>query len=181
MGMLGRMDDDKIIDIVLQFEGGFVNNSADHGGPTNFGITAATLGRARNLGRSATLDEVRGLSRSEAAAIYKKSYLTDPGFDGIDNFNTRLVLVDTGVLHGPARSIAFLRQSLGVPATPKPVSKLDAETVQTAAKYADPGQLASQLLSLRLKSYTTIVRNDRTQLQFVGGWVNRVAALLEQV
>jgi hypothetical protein len=53
--------------------------------------------------------------------------------------------------------------------------------VQTAAKHPDPDQLASQLLSLRLKSYTTIVRNDRTQLQFVGGWVNRVAALLEQV
>ncbi len=175
------MDDDQIIDIVLQFEGGFVNNPADHGGPTNFGITAATLGRARNLGRAATVDEVRTLPRSEAAAIYKKSYLSDPGFGNITNDNTRLVLVDTGVLHGPARSIAFLRQCLGLPATPKPIAQLDAATVQTASQYPDPGRLASHLLSLRLKSYTSQIQKNRTQLQFLGGWVNRVATLLEQV
>jgi hypothetical protein len=79
----------------LQFEGGFVNNAADHGGPTNFGIAAATLGRTRGLGRAATVDEVRALSRSDAAAIYKKSYLSGPGFDSIGNVNTRLILVDT--------------------------------------------------------------------------------------
>jgi hypothetical protein len=81
LGMLGRMDDDKIIDIVLQFEGGFVNNSADHGGPTNFGITAATLGRARNLGRAATLDEVRLLGDDNAAAADIAAAVKQGGVD----------------------------------------------------------------------------------------------------
>lgn len=175
------MDDDQIIDVVLQFEGGFVNNPADHGGPTNFGITAATLGRARNLGRSATVDEVRTLARSEAAGIYKKLYLADPGFGAVTNGNTRLVLVDTGVLHGPARSIAFLRQCLGLPSTPKPVPQLDPPTSQAVSTFSDPGRLASHMLSLRLKFYTARVQADRTQMQFLAGWVNRVAALLEQV
>jgi lysozyme family protein len=175
------MDDNNIIDIVLQFEGGFVNNAADHGGPTNFGITAATLGSARKLGRVATVDEVRNLPRNEAAAIYKASYLTGPGFDNIQNVSTRLVLVDTGVLHGTGRSIAYLRQCLGMPATPKPMTQLNEEMTQAVTKRPDPGQLAGHLLSLRLKSYTSIVAKDRTQLQFMGGWVNRVAALLEQV
>ncbi len=175
------MDDDGIINVVLQFEGGFVNNSADRGGPTNFGITAATLGRARNLGRLASVDEVRNLPRSEAASIYKVLYLSEPGFDSITDVKTRLVLVDTGVLHGPARAIAYLRQCLGMTATPKPVAQLDATTVRTASQYPDAGRLASHVLSLRLKAYTAIVARDRTQFQFLGGWVNRVAALLEQI
>ena len=45
---------------VLQFEGGFVNNPKDPGGPTNLGVTQATL--SGFLGRQATIDEVKALT-----------------------------------------------------------------------------------------------------------------------
>ena len=51
------MTDDEIIARVLRFEGGFVNNPLDRGGPTNLGITASELGRIRGLGRTATVAE----------------------------------------------------------------------------------------------------------------------------
>ena len=45
----------------LKFEGGFVNDPRDPGGPTNMGITIATL--SHELGRAATIKDVRTLSK----------------------------------------------------------------------------------------------------------------------
>jgi len=171
----------QIIDVVLQFEGGFVNNAADRGGPTNFGITAGTLGGARKLGRNATVDEVRTLARADAASIYLKNYVQVPGFDKVKDGGTRLVLVDTGVLHGPGRSIAFLRQCVNLPGLSGAPTALDRQTLDALSNFADPRRLAGHLLSLRLQSYAAIVRRDKTQLVFLAGWVNRVASLLEHV
>src|SRR5262245_46508530 len=81
------MTDDEIIERILKFEGGFVNNPFDKGGPTNLGITAAELGRVRNLGRPATIEEIQGLTRAEAISIYKKSYIADPKFDQVPDMN----------------------------------------------------------------------------------------------
>jgi lysozyme family protein len=173
--------DDEIIDVVLQFEGGFVNNLADRGGATNFGITAATLGKARNLGRPATVDEVRALSRADAAAIYKRHYVTDPKFSSVTNDDCRLILVDTGVLHGPARSVAFLRQCLSLPISAQPQSQLDDATITNANNFARQAALPSHILALRLKSYTDIVKQNPSQAVFLRGWVNRVGTLLERV
>src|SRR5262245_15160238 len=54
---------------VLQFEGGFVNNPADPGGPTNLGVTQTTL--SAFLGRHATVDEVKALTPEKVAPIYR--------------------------------------------------------------------------------------------------------------
>jgi hypothetical protein len=63
---------DKAFRQVIAYEGGFVNHPKDPGGPTNLGITQATLGRY--LGREATLDEVRALTREAAKPIYKRFF-----------------------------------------------------------------------------------------------------------
>ena len=55
------MTDDAILEGVLVREGGFADHPADRGGATRYGITAATLGSWRKLGRQATREEVRAL------------------------------------------------------------------------------------------------------------------------
>jgi lysozyme family protein len=61
---------------VIRREGGFVDHPADRGGPTKFGITQKTLSRA--LGRQATTEDVRRLTREIAAEIYRRTYYTNP-------------------------------------------------------------------------------------------------------
>ena len=169
-----------IIDVVLQFEGGFVNNESDRGGATNFGITSATLGRARKLGRNATVEEVRSLGRPEASGIYAANYIEAPGFGRIEHPNMRLVLVDTGVLHGPGRSISFFRQCLSLSPSPKVLGPLDDAAVEAFSKVNDQARLACHFISLRMRAYTNLVRNDHSQLAFLSGWINRVASLLDK-
>ena len=57
---------------VIGNEGGYVNNSSDRGGPTNFGITMKTLQDYRK--KSVTIDDVKCLKIEEAQAIYKKFF-----------------------------------------------------------------------------------------------------------
>ena len=68
---------DQIIEGVLGKEGGYVNNSADKGGPTRWGITQNT---ARAYGYKG---DMKDLPRETAKAIYTQQYWLEPKFDKI--------------------------------------------------------------------------------------------------
>ena len=96
---------------VLAMEGGFVNDPADHGGATNWGITADTLAHWR--GRAVTEAEVRALQPAEARAICHANYWnTVRGAElpsGVD-----LVVFDISVNSGPHRAVWMLQEVVGV-------------------------------------------------------------------
>ena len=92
----------------LKFEGGFVNDPRDPGGATNMGITIATL--SHELGRAATIKDVRTLSKDTATAIYRKKYWNlicgdtlPPGLDAL--------AFDIAVNAGAGRALHWLAQS----------------------------------------------------------------------
>ncbi|MEO1606723.1 MAG: glycosyl hydrolase 108 family protein, partial [Pseudomonadota bacterium] len=72
--------DDQILD-VLRREGGYVDDPDDPGGATNHGVTIGTM---RRLGIDVDCDgdvdkaDVRALTRSRAAEIYKREYWQQP-------------------------------------------------------------------------------------------------------
>jgi lysozyme family protein len=167
------MDDGQIIDAVLKHEGGFVNNPADHGGATNFGITAADLGRWRALGRSATVDEVRGMTVDEARLIYQAWYINAPGLKAISDGYLRWVVVDSGVLHGTRTAIKWLQQALGVT-----IDGVMGSQTQTALAGAEPPHVAARVLAIRICRYGSIVVGELSQLQFLAGWLNRATSIL---
>ena len=70
---------EQMIDDVIRREGGYVHHPRDRGGPTNFGITQTTL--ARHLGRPASADDVRRLSRKIATDIYRRDYYEASGIE----------------------------------------------------------------------------------------------------
>jgi lysozyme family protein len=102
------MDIDQLIDALLEREGGYVNNPADKGGPTNFGITEAV---ARAQGYSGPM---QGLPREEAAEIYTRLYWLRPHFDEVAKRSEAVAaeLFDTGVNMGPAVAVTFLQRAL---------------------------------------------------------------------
>lgn len=101
-------DVDELIDELLEREGGYVNNPADKGGPTSFGITEAV---ARAHGYRGAM---RQLPQSEAAAIYRRLYWLRPRFDQVAKRAPRVAseLFDTGVNMGPAVAVTFLQRAL---------------------------------------------------------------------
>lgn len=58
--------------VILQSEGGFVNDPKDPGGATNLGVTLKTL--SGWLGRTVTVAEVKALKPDDVAPIYQAGY-----------------------------------------------------------------------------------------------------------
>jgi lysozyme family protein len=102
------IDVDRLIDGLIEREGGYVANPADKGGPTCFGISEVV---ARANGYRGPM---RQLPREEAAAIYKRLYWLRPRFDEIARRSPRIAaeLFDTGANMGPAVAVTFLQRAL---------------------------------------------------------------------
>lgn len=101
-------DADRLIDELIDREGGYVHHSADKGGPTRFGVTEA-VARAHGYSGAMAL-----LPRDEAAAIYRRLYWLRPRFDEIARRVPRVAaeLFDTGANMGPAVATTFLQRAL---------------------------------------------------------------------
>lgn len=97
-----------LVDDLIEREGGFVNNPADRGGPTCFGITEA-VARAHGYGGPMSL-----LPRSDAETIYRRLYWTRPRFDQVATRSSRIAaeLFDTGANMGPGVATTFLQRAL---------------------------------------------------------------------
>ena len=110
----GRQDDtqghgaDRLIDELIDREGGYVNHPADRGGPTRFGVTEA-VARAHGYSGAMAL-----LPRDEAIAIYRRLYWLRPRFDEISRRAPQVAaeLFDTGANMGPAVATTFLQRAL---------------------------------------------------------------------
>jgi lysozyme family protein len=101
-------DADRLIDELIEREGGFVNHPGDRGGATRFGITEAV---ARAHGYSGAMAM---LPRDEAAAIYRRLYWLRPRFDEVAKRAPAVAaeLFDTGANMGPAVATTFLQRAL---------------------------------------------------------------------
>lgn len=99
---------DALIAGLIDREGGFVDNPADRGGATNFGITEAV---ARANGYTGAM---AALPRDIAMTIYRRLYWLRPGFDAIAKRSMTLAgeMFDTGANMGPAVAITFLQRAL---------------------------------------------------------------------
>lgn len=165
---------DAVLDDILRREGGYVNHSADRGGPTRFGITAATLGEWRALGRAATREEVAALTEVEARAIYRERYITAPGFESITHSALLALLVDAGVHSGPRRAVLWLQTALDVAAD----GVLGPKT-RMALAAADQDVLYDKVLGQRLRHMGRLITSDPRQAAFAAGWMNRLAEFVE--
>ncbi len=99
---------------LLRHEGGYVNHPEDPGGHTNMGITLTTLTswRRRQGKPDPTVEELRALSREEAAALYRWQYWEVIKGDSLPA-GLDYALFDFAVNSGPARAGRFLQKIVG--------------------------------------------------------------------
>jgi len=101
-------DIDRLIDEVIEREGGYSDHPADTGGATRYGITERV---ARAHGYQG---DMRRLPRERAAAIYRRAYWERPGYAAVAERAPVLAaeLFDTGINMGTGTASGFLQRAL---------------------------------------------------------------------
>ncbi|HET9680325.1 MAG TPA: glycosyl hydrolase 108 family protein [Gammaproteobacteria bacterium] len=170
-----------IIDDLIRREAGFVDHPADRGGPTNFGITQATLSRWR--GREATEEDVRTLTENEARQIYQSDFV-EP-FIGVVQEPLLGFLVDSGVQHGVGDAIRWLQDAAGVKTDGK-IGPVTRRAIDNALSI----RLYWRVFASRMRYYGQLTSNDDElvrareagfdlQAEFTEGWLNRLSEFVE--
>ncbi|QHH99244.1 glycoside hydrolase family 108 protein [Acinetobacter dispersus] len=179
------MNIEKYIADLIDREGGYSNNPADRGGPTNFGITEAVARQHGYKGR------MQDLPRSTAETIYLKTYWLNPRFDRINNLCPAVAeeLLDTGVNCGVSFAKPLLQRALnllnnqgkgGFPDLDPDGVYGDATMSALKTYLSKRGQngvttLCKVLNILQGNRYIEICERNPSQEQFFYGWIaNRI-------
>ncbi|MCB1492248.1 MAG: D-alanyl-D-alanine carboxypeptidase family protein [Rhodobiaceae bacterium] len=161
----------KVQPIVDKWEGGYVNHPLDRGGPTNMGITLATLSAWR--GRRCSPSDVKALTRKEAWEIYKSRYYDVVHGDDLP-LSVALAAHNAAVLHGTKRSGRFLQQALGAAGHAVEVDGIVGRETVGAVAHVDPVRLTDCFFDAQREYFRNIERNRPQDWRAFGkGWMNR--------
>lgn len=152
----------KAIALLIEREGGYVNDPADPGGETKFGISK----------RSYPMADIENLSVQDARDIYFSDFWQPAGCDGLPQIVAESVL-DFAVTSSVRRSVRTLQQAVGttIDGVPGP------DTMAAAA--ANPELTAARFAIIRMAYYAELTRKQKKNQKFLAGWILRSAGLLE--
>ena len=168
--MISNSVQNKVVDSIIKGEGGYVCEPADRGGPTNFGITLATL-RTQPGYEDATASTVKSLSIDVAKTIYHNVYAVP--YIKLSNDVIFSFCVNGAVQHGITGMNRIIQAALGI----KVDGILGKESQgRLLCSEASPTQFLASLVAARCHYYAAIVKRNPDQLKFLAGWVNRIAA-----
>lgn len=180
------MNIEQYLDELIKREGGYVNNPADRGGATKYGITEA-VARA-----SGFKGHMRDLPLSVAKDIYRKQYWTSPRFNQVNVISAAVAeeLLDTGVNCGTGFAKPLLQRALNLLNNQGKSGWSDlvidgvygSATLNALKTYmAKRGRegekaLVRVLNIMQGQRYIEICERNPTQEQFFYGWIsNRIA------
>jgi lysozyme family protein len=148
------------IKLILEHEGGYVNDPDDPGSETNFGISKKAF---PNL-------DIKNLTQDAAEAIYYNKYWLPMKLDGFQNNLLKLHLFDMGVNAGIVRATMLLQDILNVICD----GIIGQITIDAANNYPDQKELTDAYINARKSHYEYIVKKNPTQIKYINGWMNRI-------
>ncbi|BCF76716.1 hypothetical protein SMKP03_20470 [Klebsiella pneumoniae] len=169
----------KISSVILQHEGGYVNDPNDRGGETNMGITIATW-RAyapSDLGIEATTNTLRNMTKEQAEIIYYNHYWEPKGFCKLETIKIALMLYDWTITSG--RAVTQVRKMLHNEYNINLVvsNTMDDDMIHCINAIEDQEQLLSRIAEVRKEYYRSLTITNgepNAQVRFLTGWINRV-------
>jgi lysozyme family protein len=145
----------------LAHEGGYVNNPADKGGPTKYGITQADMPG----------QDMQNLALDTAIAYYQAHYVK-PLYTSILSQDVLDKLFDMGVLFGVGTATLILQRCLGVP---NPDAQLGPITLAHINGESSDDVMHAYRAALAQHVIDVYKANPQDGV-FLKGWLNRIAS-----
>lgn len=149
---------DMAIGKVLEHEGGYVNDPADPGGETNFGISKRNF---PNL-------DIKNLTVDQAKEIYRTNYWNKVWGDQINDDELALNVFDFAVNAGTGTSARIIQEVVGAG-----VDGVIGNMTVAAINQTDPRIAVKEFQKRRVLHYVELVKKNNTLLRFLTGWINR--------
>lgn len=160
---------------VLVREGGKEDVAADHGGYTNWGLTADFLETV--TGESWTAQKISNLTRDQALGLYRK-WLEQTHLDRLpDDVELADCVIDYAVNSGESRPIKALQKALGVTVDGELGPQTQAALTQCSLIYL--AGLRRKVLAARIRFIGGDLHANPSQVTFANGWLNRLADQVE--
>ena len=156
---------DACMPFIFKAEGGYSDTPGDPGGPTNFGITLATL-KAYEGSPNLTAQDVKNLTPATAKEIYRSNYWNRMQCGALPA-GLDLEVFDFGVNAGPGEAVKALQRIVGVTAD----GSIGPITLAAIGQFK-PRDLISQYSAARLAFYKGL-----NNPEFEQGWTTRVAQI----
>ena len=156
---------DACMPFIFKAEGGYSDTPGDPGGPTNFGITLATL-KAYEGNPNLTAQDVKNLTPATAKEIYRSNYWNRMQCGALPA-GLDLEVFDFGVNAGPGEAVKALQKIVGVTAD----GSIGPITLAALGQFK-PRDLISQYSAARLAFYKGL-----NNPEFEQGWTTRVAQI----
>lgn len=158
---------EKSLQLILKFEGGYVNDPNDHGGATNKGVTQTVYDEYRkSLNKSS--QSVKDITDEEVKDLYYKKYWIVAMCDKLP-LDVDTVHFDMAVNAGPKQAAKLLQRSVGVADD----GVIGPETLAKIILIKDLKTLVKQYINKRIEFYIDIVVKDTSQIKFLKGWILR--------
>ncbi|NUF85130.1 glycoside hydrolase family 108 protein [Acinetobacter seifertii] len=180
------MNIEQYLEELIKREGGYVNNLADRGGATKYGITEAV---ARENGYKGFM---KYLPLDVAKAIYRQQYWISPRFDQVNAVSSALAeeLLDTGVNCGISFAKPLLQRALNLLNNEGKAGYADlkvdgvygSNTLGALKIYLNKRGKEGEKVLVRVlnimqgQRYIEICERNKSQEQFFYGWIaNRIS------
>lgn len=157
----------KLIPFILKFEGGYVNDPADSGGPTNKGVTINTFRSV--YGRAKTINDLKHMTDNEWRHIFKSLYWDRCKADDITDQSIANLLVDWAYNSGTSLAIRHIQRIVGVNA-----DGIMGNITLSAINRRSPLPLFGALKQDRIAFLNTTAQKNPRKKKFLKGWLNRV-------
>lgn len=165
-----------LVSFISRWEGGYVNNPADSGGPTNRGVTLETwrkTGYDKNGDGNIDEADVMRITHEEMLnVVLKPHYWDNWQADLIQNQSIANLLVDWMWLSGP-RTIGLVQEILGV----KQDGIVGNQTLHALNSNPDKRLLFDVIKTKRVSDIHAICKKYPKNQEFKRGWLDRVAAI----
>jgi lysozyme family protein len=158
---------DKCLPVILNNEGGFSNNPADPGGPTNHGITQRVYDEYRKQ-KGLVLQSVKFITDIETSDIYYTKYWLPMNLEDILDELLVLQVFDMGVNAGTGTSIKILQRMVKTTDD----GKIGPNTLRAIEDY--DGKIAKDFIVRRKLFYLALVKAKPALKKFLNGWLNRI-------
>lgn len=166
-----------LISRLIEREKGYVNHPSDRGGPTNWGITQATLARWRK--QPVTAFQVQALSQAEARLIYRDEYFGRPGFEAIADPELQELVFDFAVNSGPGAAAKALQTALRDMGLYR--GQIDGgfgpQSQAALRACTNIPELYYRTKCERYELFLRYIGYDHNQADFATGWANRLDEL----